>query len=144
MITQHDGWMDLKRRFFNRFSLRDKQFTGDNGGNALVRIPPKAEFELTGDVFVSNNTSVKMTVSCRKNPYLNFEEIDNEQDEGLERLTDKRLRSDASVRLLPNRAGYKASVYNERRDQVIIITIGPANSKHLDLLFEIVKTAKFI
>lgn len=136
--------MDLKRLFFHRLPLREKQFTGENGGNALIRIPEKAEFDLMNDVFISGNTSIKMTVSCQKNPYKNFEEIDREANRNLEVLPVKKLRKDAIVHLLPGSRGYKVSIYNKRKDQAITITFGPEDEKNFEMLREIIKTAKFI
>jgi len=150
--------MSLKKRSSHRASLREKQFTGNNGGNALLRIPEKAEFELIDDVFISGNTSVKMTVLCRKDPYRNFEKEDQETDRNLETLPAKKLqpnffmrllsskknRQNVVVHLLPGNRGYKASVYNKRKDQAITITLGPEEGKNLDMLLKIIKTAKFI
>jgi len=141
-----------------KLKMREKQFTGNNGGNALLKIPEKAEFELMNDVFISGNTSVKMTVSCRKNPYQNFEEIDQEADRNLEIIPAKKLRPSFFMRLLPakkNRLtvivhllpgnrGYKASLYNKRRDQAITITLGPEEKKNFAILREMIKTARFI
>jgi len=141
-----------------KLKMRDKQFTGNNGGNALLKIPEKAEFELVDDVFISGNTSVKMTVSCQKNPYLNFEKIDQETNRNLERIPAKKLQPGFLTRLLsskknqlivvahllPGNRGYKASIYNKRRDQAITMTLGPEDKKNFAILREIVKTARFI
>ncbi|MCL2862533.1 MAG: hypothetical protein FWE54_00290 [Methanimicrococcus sp.] len=150
--------MSSKKCFVHRIPLREKQFTGSNGGNALIWVPEKAEFDLVDDVFVSKNTAVMMTVSCQRDPYRNFEEIDKKTDRSLEILPMKQLRPnllsrllhrkksrlDSVVCLLPGGSGYKACFYNERRDQTITITIGPEGEKNMDVLIHILKTARFI
>ncbi|WNY28985.1 hypothetical protein MmiEs2_11980 [Methanimicrococcus stummii] len=136
--------MSLGKRLFHKSNLKMKQFTGDNGGNAMVGIPENAEFELINGTFVSSNTSAHLEITCRKDPYQDFQAVDNELKKDCPILQVKKLREGAIVRVLPMKSGYEADIYNERNDQAISILAGPENRDHLDLLLEMIKSAKFI
>lgn len=136
--------MNFKKSLFHRNNLKTKQFTGDNGGNAMVCIPTGAEFELIEETFVSSNTAVYLEVKCRKDPYQDFETIDSEKKKDNPILPIKKLRERTVVRVLPGKSGYEADIYNERNDQAVTIHIGPNNNDNLELLLDMVKSAKFI
>lgn len=138
------GHMDLKKRLFHHEKLKTKQFTGDNGGNALVDIPVNAEFELFGETHVSTNTSVRLEITCRKDPYRDFQAIDNENKSIYPIVPVKKLRKGAIIRQLPDKEGFTADFYNERNDQAITILIGPESKDNLNLLLDMIKSLKFI
>ncbi|WNY23630.1 hypothetical protein MmiHf6_09390 [Methanimicrococcus hongohii] len=136
--------MSLGKRLFHRTNLKTKQFTGDNGGNAVVGIPENAEFNLADEIFISTNTSVYIEIMCRKDPYQDFEAVDNETKKDLPILPVKKLRERTVIRVLPGKNGYEADIYNERNDQAIRILVGPENKDNLNLLLDMIKSAKFI
>ncbi len=135
--------MSLKN-LLHRTSLKTKQFTGNNGGNAVVGIPENTEFELVDETFISTNTSVYVEITCRKDPYQDFEAVDNEMKKAYPVLPVKKLRPQTVIRVRPGKAGYEADIYNERNDQAITIMVGPENEKNLDLLLDMIKSAQFI
>ncbi|MDV0445256.1 hypothetical protein MmiAt1_08220 [Methanimicrococcus sp. At1] len=124
--------------------MKLKQFTGENGGNAIIGIPENVEFELIGGTFISSNTSVHLEITCRKDPYQNFEEIDNELKKECPVLPIQKLRENTAVRTLPMKSGYEADIYNERSDQAITIFVGPENNDSLKLLSDMIQSAEFI
>lgn len=135
--------MSLKS-ILHRTNLKTKQFTGTNGGNAVVGIPENTEFELVNETFISTNTAVYVEITCRKDPYQDFEAVDNEAKKEYPIQPVKKLRPRTVIRMRPGKAGYEADIYNERNDQAITIMVGPENDQNLDLLLDMIKSAKFI
>lgn len=136
--------MNLKKHFFQRTKLKKKQFAGENGGNAMVEVPENTEFELVGKTFVSANTSIHLEITCRKDPYRDFEADDRELKKAYPVQPVQKLRARTVIHVLPDKKGYEADIYNERNDQAITILIGPENPDNFSLLLNMIRSAQFI
>lgn len=136
--------MGILDRLFHKSNLKSKQFTGDNGGNALIPIPLGTEFELVDYGFVSSNTSVLIQIVCRKDPYQDFRLLDDDLKKNYPLLSIKKLPKNIVIRSLPLKNGYEGDLYNERNDQAITIRVGPESKENLNLLLEMIKSSKFI
>lgn len=136
--------MGFLNRLFRKSNFKSKQFTGDNGGNALIPIPANAEFEFVDYGFVSSNTSVLIQIVCRKDPYQNFRLIDDDLKKNYSVLSIKKLPKNIVIRSLPLKNGYEGDLYNERNDQAITIRVGPESKENLKLLLDMIRSSRFI
>lgn len=97
-----------------------------------------------GETHISSNTTIRLEITCRKDPYQNFKAIDDENKKIYQIVPIKKLRKNAIIRQLPDKEGYTADFYNERNDQAVTILVGPGNKDNLRLIRDMIKSVKFI